>query len=325
MPDNKTEDEAAGGGAAGGGARGGGAAGGRGGGDLRITADMFQQMLITAVQAGRTQQQQFQQHQQLPPPEQPQPRPPGVDRKLIPQFWEARPAAWFRIFETHVPHEGTKRFDYLLSFLSLTALNQVDSIIDAPPQDPYGEAKKALLSHFERNKYDKAGDLLLITSLGDRTPSDLLRYMRSLQPGEGEGSLFVVIFLNALPKNAKDAALPKAPNLDEMAKAADIVLAVPDARPSSLSVQEVSADDGLVVDGYVDAVRNPPRHGASSTARPSSSSSASRSSSGNDSRLCAVHKRFRELAFRCASPKTCPMRQVLCPRPEAGNAKAGRQ
>ena len=178
MPDHKEEGGAA------------------GGGDIRITADMLQQMLITAVEAGRAVQQPAvggQAHART-----------GVDRKLIPQFWEARPAAWFRIFETHVPDEGTKRFDYLLSFLSTTALNQVDSIIDAPPQHPYRDAKAALLSHFQRNKYDKAGDLLQVTSLGDRTPSDLLRYMRSLQPGEAETSLFIVIFLNALPRNAKD-------------------------------------------------------------------------------------------------------------------------
>ena len=197
--------------------------------DVRISAHVLQQMLINAVQAGRATPDPgaaAAQAQALPAA-----RPPGIDRKLIPQFWEARPAAWFRIFEVHVPDDGTKRFDYLLSFLSTTALNQIDSIIDSPTQQPYVDAKKALLSHFQRNKYDKAGDLLLVTSLGDRTPSDLLRYMRSLQPGEAETSLFIVIFLNALPGNAKDAALPKAPNLDEMAKAADIVLSIPEARP----------------------------------------------------------------------------------------------
>ena len=105
-------------------------------------------MLINAVQAGRATPDQggaaALQGQQAGHPNRPQ----GIDRKLIPQFWEARPAAWFLIFEVHVPDEGTKRFDYLLSFLSATALNQIDSIINSPTPQPYTDAKKALLLHF---------------------------------------------------------------------------------------------------------------------------------------------------------------------------------
>ena len=287
------------------------AAGGEYPEDVKISAEVLQQMLNTAVQAGQA----IQNH-----PAQPQPlpavRPPGVDRKLIPQFWESRPTAWFRIFEIHVPDEGTKRFDYLLSFLSATALNQIDSIIDAPTQQPYTDAKKALLSHFQRNKYDKAGDLLLITSLGDRTPSDLLRYMRSLQPGEAETSLFIVIFLNALPRNAKDAALPKAPNLDEMAKAADVVLSIPDSRLAA--VQLVDCDEEAVDQAeHVDAItrRQPPRsgQGPSSSARPSAEF------------MCSFHRRFKEKAYKCGDEERCSMRHILRPKPPAGNAKAGRQ
>ena len=283
-------------------------------GDVRISAEMLQQMLITAVQAGRgTQQADAVQGQHAAPL-----RPQGVDRKLIPQFWETRPAAWFRIFEAHVPDDGTKRFDYLLSFLSTTALNQIDSIVDAPTQQPYKDAKEALLSHFQRNKYDKASDLLLVTSLGDRTPSDLLRYMRSLQPGEQETSLFIVIFLNALPRNARDAALPKAPNLDEMAKAADIVLSFPEARAQTAAVQAVlraqDSDDEEV--GHVDAIAR--------RQHPSSSSSSS-SSAHRKSWTCKVHQKFKDKTYKCGDPERCAMRHVISPRPGAGNGPAGRQ
>ena len=279
--------------------------------DIKISAEVLQQMLNTAVEAGRA-------VYGNQPAQQALPRPPGVDRKLIPQFWETRPSAWFRIFEVHVPDEGTKRFDYLLSFLSVTALNQIDSIIDAPTQQPYLDSKKALLSHFQRNKYDKAGDLLLITSLGDRTPSDLLRFMRSLQPGEAETSLFIVIFLNALPRNARDAALPKAPNLDEMAKAADIVLSIPDTSRAP-AVQSLDCDDD--VDGslaeHVDAILRRP---SSSRTAPSSPSRKSSSSI-----TCSFHRRFKEKAYKCSDPERCSMCHFPRPKPPAGNAKAGRQ
>ena len=290
-----------------------GAAGGDGQAeDVRISTQVLQQMLVTAVQAGQATANAAAVQGQQPA------RPAGVDRKLIPQFWEARPSAWFRIFEAHVPDEGTKRFDYLLSFLPTAALNQIDSIVDAPTQHPYTDAKKALLSHFQRNKYDKASDLLLITSLGDRTPSDLLRYMRSLQPGEGETSLFIVIFLNALPRNARDAALPHAPNMDDMAKAADIVLSIPEARASQPSVQAVlhpvdSEEEDVV--GHVDAVAR------------RQWTPAKTSSSGNAKRqtLCDVHKKFKDKAYRCSDPERCSMRGVLRPKPASGNGPAGRQ
>ena len=281
------------------------------GGDVRLSAEVLQQMLITAVEAGRAVQTGPQALAQGQGQAQ---RPSGVDRKLIPQFWEARPTAWFRIFESHVPDEGTKRFDYLLSFLSTTALNQIDSIIDAPTQQPYNDAKKALLSHFQRNIYDKASDLLLITSLGDRTPSDLLRYMRSLQPGEAETSLFIVIFLNALPRNAKDAALPKAPNLDEMAKAADVVLSIPETRQPAIQALDDTGELEEDALEHVDAISGRPA--------PRSSASSGKSSST----LCSFHRRFKEKAYKCSDPEKCAMRNVPRPKPPpAGNAKAGRQ
>ena len=281
------------------------AAGGETDGDVKISAEVFQQMLINAVQAGRATPEPGHQGQQAVA----QQRPPGIDRKLIPQFWETRPAAWFRIFEVHVPYEGTKRFDYLLPFLSTTALNQIDSIIDAPTQQPYIDAKKALLSHFQRNKYDKAGDLLLVTSLGDRTPSDLLRYMRSLQPGEAETSLFKVIFLNALPRNARDEALPKAPNLDEMAKAAEVVLSIPETRsPAAVQAVQMLNDSGDEELAQVDAI-----------SRRQTSSSSTTSST-----LCAFHRKFKDKAYKCSDPDRCSMKGILKPKP-AGNGPAGRR
>ena len=142
--------------------------------------------------------------------------------------------------------------------------------------------------------------------------------MRSLQPGEAETSLFIVIFLNALPRNAKDAALPKAPNLDEMAKAADIVLSIPEASRAP-AIQSLDFDDDETEEdhvGHVDAVarRYTPRSSPASPSKKSSSES-----------VCSFHRRFKEKAYKCANPDKCTMRHLTRPKPPAGNAKAGRQ
>ena len=123
-----------------------------GGEDVKISAEVLQQMLNTAVQAGRAVQNHPAQVQN-----QPADRPQGVDRKLIPQFWETRPTAWFRIFEVHVPDEGTKRFDYLLSFLSTTALNQIDSIIDGQHSSPIMMQRKRCYLIFKEINMIKQG------------------------------------------------------------------------------------------------------------------------------------------------------------------------
>ena len=141
--------------------------------------------------------------------------------------------------------------------------------------------------------------------------------MRSLQPGEAETSLFIVIFLNALPRNAKDAALPKAPNLDEMAKAADVVLSIPDSRMAAVQLVDCDedADDH---DEHVDAIMR--RSPSCSGQAPSSSSMRSSAEF-----VCSFHRRFKEKAYKCGDPDRCSMKNVLRPKPPAGNAKAGRQ
>ena len=285
-------------------------------GDFRISPEDFQRMLIVAVDTGRAAlgaEVAAAGGAAVPAPT---PPPQATQSRKIPDFWEARPAAWFRIFErkTQVEDSAT-RFDYLLAYLSVNALSQIDDIVDAPPPDPYAAAKKALLSHFQRDKLDKANDLRFIVDLGDRTPSELLRYMRSCQPGEAETSLFTVIFLNALPRNAKDAAL-KCDTLDEMAAVADRLLSVPDNKPPA--VQAISAaaslDDVMAV------------HSAAST-RPGSSSSVAQGVSPLDPTLCTTHARFGTAAYTCAAPSVCRMKNVLRKKKKASaseNSKAGR-
>ena len=295
--------------------------------DVRLSRAVLQQMLNTVVDSGRMVQQQ---KQQLQPAAAAAPTPVGgVDRK-VPDFWEARPAAWFYVFERKATGTSEAKFDALLAFLTTNALSQIDDIIDAPLQDPYDAAKKALLSHFTRNKLDRANDLRFITSLGDRTPSGLLRYMRSCQPGEPETSLFTVIFLNALPKNAKDAALNlDDPLLDDIATVADRILAVPDATTAGVSA--VSAPF-LWDDVAIYAVQSSSgRPGIPAKFSPDQiNASFAPGISPLDPTLCTTHARFGANAYSCAAPSSCRLKDVLRKKGHkktsaSGNSNAGRQ
>ena len=80
----KFDDEAAGGGA------------GAAGGDFRISPEDFQRMLIVAVDTGRAA---LGAEAAVARADAAPVAPPATQSRKIPDFWEARPAAWFRIFE----------------------------------------------------------------------------------------------------------------------------------------------------------------------------------------------------------------------------------
>ena len=62
---------------------------------------------------------------------------------------------------------------------------------------------------------------------------------------------------------------------------------------------------------------------------PSLLTSTPRRSSNKDPSLCYVHNRYGRMAYRCASPRSCRMKDVIIKPPTStqasGNTKAGRQ
>ena len=214
------------------------------------------------------------------------------DRK-VPDFWETKPTSWFLVFESHLDqnteHTETSKFSLLLPLLTTSAVNKVDRLVKAPPANVYTVAKEVLLAHFERDPLEMAAELAGLTSLGDQTAVTFLEYMRSLQPGEKETTLFKHIFLRSLPAHVSPVVAHHA-TLDEMAKAADLVLKVVpcDSQPV-LSVSALSPDHprDKLVDG-----------------------------------LCAIHAKFGRDTYHCLL-STCKMKGMIKKKP--GNGNAGRK
>ena len=152
---------------------------------------------------------------------------------------------------------------------------------------------------------DRARTLRSLTSLGDKTPSEMLHYMRSLLPGYPDNPLFEAIFLDLLPANARDAAV-KHEVLEDMADAADKVLA---EAPTTVSEISATCDESP---------------GVSRVFRPTSAVKKTKD-------ICFVHARYGQGAWKCSSPKTCKMKDVISkPSPNtsstaSGNVNAGRQ
>ena len=183
----------------------------------------------------------------------------------------------------------------------------MDHILRAPDQDLFSRAKACLIKHYEVSPRDRARVLRSLTSLGDRTPTEMLFYMRSLLPGFPDSPLFEAIFIDLLPANARDAAV-KHEKMEDMAEAADKVLAeAPVASSVTAIVDEFNTSTGLAQVARATSTPRKPK----------------------DNSLCYNHARYGKGAYRCASPKTCRMKDIVTKpatsSPASGNFNARRQ
>ena len=171
-----------------------------------MNPELFQQTVAAAVTAALTAAQ-----QQQPQALQAQSAAPVIPRKekKLAEFWTSRPTTWFRLFQGQFPDTLNEdvRFNALLNHLPSVALPFVDHVLRNPGQDPFSRAKECLVKHYEVSPRDRARTLRALTSLGDKMPSEMLYYMRSLLPGYPDNPLFEAIFINLLPANARDAAV----------------------------------------------------------------------------------------------------------------------
>ena len=229
----------------------------------------------------------------------------------LPKFWEEEPEAWFSVFRGHFagrdpPVEELALFNRMLPLLPTLAVSLCRPLVNNPPQDVFAQAQKLLLKHYQLSPAERGRRLANCTSLGDRTPTAMLQYMRTLQPGEQEGVLFRHIFVNLLPDVVREI-VSSIDDLDELATTATTVY---ESNAAAL-VSSVASDDVA----QVNAVRRSPRP------RPQGNGGNPRRRAGVT--LCKTHSRYGRDAYKCDRPDFCPMRDIVRV-PSAGNASAGR-
>ena len=216
------------------------------------------------------------------------------DRK-VPDFWESKPEEWFRIFDAHLAFFNPSEeacFNTLLPLLTPAALSKMTPILRVPGRTPYTTAKTTLLKHFAKTPRDLVRELRELRSLGDNTPSEILAHIRGLMPDPDV--MFEVVLLDLLPPNARDAALQHS-TLDAMAAAADLIVAENAVAANNPSISSVDAvvDGGAVV--------------AAAAATPD---------------LCSTHARYGKAAYKCSSPATCRMKNIIRQRPSSSRSSA---
>ena len=237
--------------------------------------------------------------------------------KRMPDFWEDRPTMWFELlageFQECGVVEQRSKFCALLQLLGLKGRDLLAPLMAQQPEDAFDQAKKLLLEQFERTKEEKMEEMLAVTSLGDRTPLQMLHYLRSLCPDD-KCPCITVVLRRVLP----DAARQGSRHLEDLNLLAERATAIMKATGS---LSHISAVEQPLP--FEDSSSSTPLEVAA-VARPVMRSTGV-APVGNRNSWCRRHKRWRERSFGCDQPESCPMRNVICQRPPSGNGPAGRQ
>ena len=162
-------------------------------------------------------------------------------------FWTDRPAVWFAQAESQfkikkITVESTM-FHHVLVALDNKTSGEVEHVITDPPEDnPYSALKEALLEAFEKTPAQKDREFMTIRSLGDLTPTAMLRKMRRLRPKpEHDSTIFRWSFLRILLLEVSNILVVMEDEpLDALAKKADRILEQRSDAPGSVAAITVS-------------------------------------------------------------------------------------
>lgn len=204
----------------------------------------------------------------------------------LPEFWQANPAGWFRTVESQFTLRGitvdNTKFHYVVASLGSSTSAELEGFLDNPPAaDKYEALKKELLKIYQLTPQAKKRLLLNLPDLGDRKPTELLRYMKTLHQAAKDDVLFMVIFMSKLPVSIRPIlAAMECDDIDVLAARADEVMAEQTSQPPQAAV----------------------------TVMPISRSNTSSSKTGQakpkPDGVCRYHKKWGKDANRCLQPCT---------------------
>lgn len=213
----------------------------------------------------------------------------------LPMFWTEHPAVWFAQAEAmflmkNITADATKHAHVITSLGNDAAAEVESQILHPPNEDKYMKLKTSLIDAFGQSQVAKDNALLNLSGLGDRKPTSLLRYMKSLN--SDPATLFKACFLQQLPTDVRRILASSDKSVDDLAKDADCIM-------------EAAGKDFSVIS----AVRQP---------------SVRLKKTNPDPSLCYYHARFGQKARTCKGDGCKMADQPLTNPTTPGNSTAGR-
>lgn len=234
----------------------------------------------------------------------------------VPSFNQDRPGLWFAQLESqfrnyNVTNEVDK-FHHTIPLIDTRIAADAEDIILNPPADkPYHKLKTALIACYSKSREAKLLQLLDGESLGDRTPSQHLRHLRSLVPDINE-EVLRARWLSHLPDQMRACLVAqRTAELQELGEAADRLHDVLRPSPGThVAATSFANTQGAVpsdveqklvhitkcLEKLLDSRRTTERKRFRSHTANRSRSVSPVSSAGN---TCWYHKKFGKLAQKC--------------------------
>ncbi|CAE1318276.1 unnamed protein product [Acanthosepion pharaonis] len=151
----------------------------------------------------------------------------------LPTYNEQNTKNWFlqleAIFSVRRIASQQSKFTNIVQVLPPKVVDEVADILEnVPEQEPYTRLKDAILKRTGRSDEDLLWELFTHVTRGDRTPSQLLRFMRSrLRKHSMAKSILRELWMDKLPTTITQILAPIAENtpLDQLADSADRIAA----------------------------------------------------------------------------------------------------
>lgn len=233
----------------------------------------------------------------------------------IPPFWPEEPALWFAQIEGQFMITGitsdTTRFYHVIAHLDQQYASEVKDIITSPPLDntKYIKLKTELIKRLSASQVNKIKKLLSNEELGDRTPSQFLRHLRTLAGPIVHEDFLSHLWSSRLPQNVQTIiATQRNVPLETIAELADRVYEIAAPTPVIASAEfnfNSMAKQIAELTKEVSSLKGQLRNSRSQTRdegrRHFNRRSRSRSKSQNPD-FCWYHNRFANRAHKCISP-----------------------
>lgn len=129
-------------------------------------------------------------------------------RVKLPKFWKTRPALWFiqadAQFHTHHVTSDNSKYYAVIAALDLDILEDVSDVIERPPAaGKYTELREHLIERFTDSEAKQFKRLLTEMELGECTPSQLFRKMKTLAGEKINEAALRTLWLQRLPVNVQ--------------------------------------------------------------------------------------------------------------------------
>ncbi|CAE1331522.1 unnamed protein product [Acanthosepion pharaonis] len=238
----------------------------------------------------------------------------------FPPFHEGNIKNWFlqmeAIFTVRRITDQKTKFGHVVAVLPPAIVDEVSDFLEAVPEvEPYARLKEAILRRMGRTEESLIRELFSNLTCDGRTPSQLLRYMKSrLGKNTMADSILKSLWLDRLPTTITQilASMSENTSIDQLADAADRIFSQLDNQTMPVHSAEATRDHSSLEKTVEDLQRQVKdltlalkSQGRSRFPSRRRFRSRPRSSSRNKDAtptMCYYHRRFGSAAHHCTKP-----------------------